>query len=136
VSTFAKSILAMSFILGTFSVANANENPWKRVCRQNNGVFWVLNVQTPNEIPLCVFGEAAIGAETFFNHKLGNETQAVEAYNRNAICRQYDGRRIQGTDTDRKTWTVCVMADGSYIELNTLDRGMNSPLNALLNQAL
>ena len=126
----------MSFILGSYSIAHAIENPWKRVCRQNSGVFWVLNVQTPNEIPLCVFGEAAIGAETYFNHKMGQFTQAVEAYDRNAICRQYDGRQISGTDTDRKTWTICLMADGSFIELNTLNRGKNSSLNTLLNQAL
>jgi len=117
-------------------MAFAAESPWKRVCRQNNGVFWVLNLQTPHELPLCVFGQAAIGAETYFNHKQGALTQAVEAYNKEAVCRQYDGRQITGTDTNGKKWTVCLMADDSFIELNTIERGKTSSKNSKLNSAL
>jgi hypothetical protein len=126
----------MSFILGVTVNAMALESPWKRVCRENGGLFWVLNVQTPNEIPLCLFGDAAIGAESYFNHKQGDDVIAVRAYLNSESCAQNDGRVISGVDTNHKTWSLCLFADNSLMEVDTLDNGPQDSRNSLLTNAL
>lgn len=124
-------------LFASFSFA-ANNNPLMRTCRRENGLFWI--VYAPNqELPLCFFGDAAIGAEALHGYKFGGGTVlAVDAYKKStgATCEQAGAVTVAGQDSEKATFEVCQFSDGTLVEKNTLLRGPGSPANGDLNRAL
>ena len=124
-------------LFANFSFA-ANSNPLMRTCRLEQGLFWI--VYAPHqELPLCFFGEAAIGAEALHGYKHGGgAVLAVEAYKKStgATCEQVGAVTVVGQDSKKATFTVCQFSDGTLIEKNTLLRGPGSVVNQDLNRSL
>jgi hypothetical protein len=116
----------------------ANNNPLMRTCRREQGLFWI--VYAPNqELPLCFFGEAAIGAEALNGYKNGGgDVMAVTVYKKtiSATCEQVGAVTIAGQDSKKANFEVCQFQDGTLIEKQTLLRGQGAAQNAALNRSL
>lgn len=129
-------------ILAT-STSWGNNNPLIRVCRLEEGHFWVLQAGN-NDIPLCFFGKAALGAEALLLFKTTEgSTEALKAYNdrnssapRGGVCGSFDADVVEGLDSDGQTFNVCRFSDSSYIEETTLWLGPGHSSNAALDKAL
>lgn len=132
-------LLAMTIVVGASLPALAGQGAWQRVCRIAGGFQWVLNIHEPHkELPLCVFGEAAVGSEAFFEHTVGGpERMALIAYKRGlSDCSFAGGYLVEGIDSNMQSFTICKFADGSLIEEGTLLRGPGHPFNTSLDAAL
>jgi hypothetical protein len=140
-----KLIAALILLISANSFANPTvnngiRNPMRRVCMSKGGNYWYpqRSDDNLNNLPLCRFGEeligpAQIGAQTLVDTVNGLQTLAVEAYK--ASESNCSGRVVQAIDGD-VTLNACEYADGSVIELETLNRGPADSRNAKLNQAL
>lgn len=131
-----KILAALVMLSSTIAFAN-NNNPMMRVCRLSEGQFWIVqNVADGKDIPLCVLGSAAIGAETLMQYSFKNSVpHAVNYYKRGGqTC--VGTTRLEAKDSEGQSWRLCRFADGSIIERTTLEAGVGAPENAALNQAL
>jgi len=133
-------ILLLIAALVTASPAFAHQSPWQRVCRISQGIHLVLNVQDPvNELPLCFYGNSAVGSESLFNLKTGaGKSLALNAYERGGSdCTPAGGVLVEGVlSPEGFTYTVCKFSDNSLIEEGTLVRGIHHPANQALDRAL
>lgn len=124
-------------LFASFSFA-ANNNPLMRTCRREQGLFWIVYA-TNQELPLCFFGEAAIGAEALHGYKHGGGVvMAVSVYKKTmgATCEQVGAVTIAGRDSKNAAFEVCQFNDGTLIEKSTLLRGQGAAANSALNRAL
>lgn len=126
------------------STAWSAESPARRVCRTEGGQFWILN-PGPQEMVMCFFGQAAVGARALFTFKTrsGREMKAIEAYRqhdpssvRGGVCGSYEAEAVTGKDTTGQTFTICKFSDGSLMEGTTLWLGPDARENEQLNKAL
>jgi len=123
--------------------AVANESAYARVCRQSGGYQWVLNLKTSEEYIMCNYDTAMIGAPTLFAFRInGFIPKAVEVFmhttrqSNAGICQATGAQFKVGVDTDKTRYTLCVYADGSYIEKQTMERGRYAAENMDLSDAL
>jgi hypothetical protein len=122
----------------------ANNNPWMRACRIDQGQFWVLNVGNHNDLALCFFGNSGVGAEALFLFKTNAGVPlAIQAYkNRNSsptgggVCGSFGADLVQGKDSEGQTFNICRFSDQSLIEETTLWMGPGSVDSADLDKAL
>lgn len=138
-------VLFLSFIMISMGAASfaANNNPWMRTCRIDQGQFWVLKSGS-EELSMCFFGDSGVGAESFFLFKTNEgPTQAIQAYkNRNSssarggVCGAFDAELVQGKDTQGQTFNICRFEDNSLIEETTLWLGPGSGASESLDRAL
>jgi len=125
------------------SVSGAANNPWMRVCRIDEGQFQALKAGG-EEVSVCFFGEAGIGAEAFFLFKTNSgSTEAVQAYkNRNSssprggVCGAFDAEPVQAKDSQGQVYNLCRFSDQSLIEETTLWLGPGSAVSEGLDRAL
>ncbi|WP_291515737.1 hypothetical protein [Bdellovibrio sp. ArHS] len=136
-------LLSIMIIFAGFMAQAANNNPWMRTCRIDQGRFWTVKVPG-DEQALCLFGDAGIGAETFFLFKTNSGVpEAIHAYkNRNSssprggVCGAFDAELVEGKDTTGRSFNLCQFSDGSLIEETTLWLGAGSGSNEALDNAL
>lgn len=127
-------------IAGAFvaTVSWANTNPLMRVCRLEQGRFWTLQVPG-DELPLCFFGKAAVGAESLLQlESQAGDSEAVKAYKSasGGDCSTLGAENLEGVDSNGVSFKVCRFADSSLIEENTLKAGFGHPSNQKLDQVL
>ncbi|KYG61253.1 hypothetical protein [Bdellovibrio bacteriovorus] len=135
-------LLSITMIFAGLTAQAAN-NPWMRTCRIDQGQFWTIKVGS-DEQALCLFGDASIGAETFFLFKTNAGVgDAIDAYKhrkssspRGGVCGAFDAELIEGKDTSGRTFNICRFDDGSLIEETTLWLGAGSGSNEALDRAL
>ncbi len=127
-------ILALS-LASAASSAQAALHPWLRTCIQAGGEMWIGNVHPTVQPALCLLGSAAIGAEALFIYKTDGGTPDVIAQYL-AGERQCHGQASVSYGTDGRQFTLCTFADGSTVEMTTLNRGAGSSANAALDAAL
>lgn len=120
------------------------ETPYARTCRIAGGQPWVVNFSETQDLTLCRFSAAAIGAPEFAQFKW-NQIQsdsirtilsAEPTEGGASTCQHFSARFATAKDSDRRTWGLCLFQDGSAIEVKTLSRGAESSANALLIEAL
>lgn len=126
------------------SVYAANNNPWMRVCRIEQGQFQLVQVES-TEYALCFFGSRAVGAETLFSFKANiSEPQAVAAYKqrqlsyaRGGVCGAFGADLLEGVDpTTGQSLNICRFSDNSLIEEATLWLGPGTTGSQALDRAL
>jgi putative hemolysin len=126
-------------------VTNAHaEPPYARTCRVKGGQQWTVDLKLPTEVMLCMFNSAAIGAAEFAMYKWNKGmSQSLTAFfaqntllNSSTICQDQGAAQRISQDSEGSPWRLCVFADGSVIEANTLAYGTTSPMNAALVEAL
>lgn len=136
--------LTTLMIFSAMSASAASANPWQRVCRIEGGQFWVLNPGTSKDHALCIFGTAAVGAESLFIFKTrAGLTEALRAYkygaptqNSREICASYGAQKIQAKDSEGVLFNLCQFPDASIIEAGTLGLKPGSPATRELDRAL
>jgi hypothetical protein len=136
-------IVCLCLQLG-FSGAALAETPYARTCRIAGGQAWTVNFSETNDLTLCRFGTAAIGAPEFAQFKWSQiKSKSIESVLDSApsegggvTCSQFQSQYKIATDLDRRTWGLCMFSDGSAVEVKTLARGTNDPANAFLVEAL
>jgi hypothetical protein len=143
-----KLVLILGTLVGLqFVVSNpaqAAETPYARTCRQAGGQAWSVSLSSPEDIPLCRFDRAAIGAAEFAAFKWSHaKADSITAILNSAAseggpetCSLFRARYAEAKDSDDITWALCVFADDSVAEVNTLARGTDSPQNASLVRTL
>jgi hypothetical protein len=122
----------------------ASEPPYARVCRTAGGQPWTVDFSGGNDLMLCRFGVAAIGAADFAELKWnGRETRSVREFlastparSADAACANHGGDTQTATDSDGVGWQLCDFSDGSVVEVETLARGSSAASNASLVHAL
>lgn len=143
------SILTSGLFVGVLTLgfpnqAAAAETPYARTCRISGGEAWVVNYASGNDVMLCRFGSAAIGAAEFAELKW-NDTQkaSVRAFlsatpteGGDETCRLNHASYAETKDSEQVQWALCTFGDGSVIEVNTLARGSADRHNAGLAAAL
>lgn len=125
-------------------VAQASEPPYARVCRTAGGQPWTVDFSGGNDILLCRFGAAAIGAADFAELKWsGRELRSVREFlastcagSAGAACADHGGNLQTATDSDGISWQLCAFSDDSVVEAGTLARGSSAASNASLVHAL
>lgn len=139
-------VLLLSLVLvlvGTFSWANF-KNPWMRACGLEQGQFWIVKSGS-EELTMCFFDDAAIGAETLFLFKShAAETEAVEAYKnrlsttpvKGGVCGAFGAELFEGKDNQGRSTNICRFDDQSLIEETTLWLGAGASNNEALDRAL
>jgi len=139
-------VLLLSLVLvlaGTFSWASF-KNPWMRACGIEQGQFWIVKSGS-EELTMCYFGEAAIGAETLFLFKShADNTDAVEAYKnrlstasvKGGVCGAFGAELFEGKDNQGRSTNICRFSDQSLIEETTLWLGAGASVNEDLDLAL
>jgi len=120
------------------------EAPYARTCRIEGGLGWTVDMKQPTETMLCVFNSAAIGAAEFAVYKWDKGiSQSLNAFtaqnsllNPSTICQDQGAAERISEDSEGTPWRLCVFADGSLIEANTLAYGTTSASNVQLLEAL
>ncbi|WP_415061208.1 hypothetical protein [Bdellovibrio sp.] len=136
-------LLSIAMIFLGASSGIAASNPWMRTCRIDLGQFWVLKAGS-EELAMCFFGDAGVGAEAFFLFKTNSGvTEAIEAYKsrnsssaRGGVCGAFGAELVEGKDTNGQTFNVCRFTDQSLIEETTLWLGPGSAGHGGLDRAL
>lgn len=139
-------LLSIGVVLATALTASfaQAENPWIRTCRVDQGQFWVLKAGT-DDYSMCFFGDAGIGAESFFLFKTKSTTnsEALRTYKnrktsspRGGVCGAFDADLIEAKDSEGQTFNICRFSDLSLIEETTLWLGPGSVGNENLDRAL
>jgi putative hemolysin len=129
---------------GAAPVAQASESPYARVCRTAGGQPWTVDFSGGNDVLLCRFGAAAIGAADFAELKWNErETRSVREFlastsagSASAACAEHGGDLQTATDSDGVGWQLCAFSDDSVVEAGTLARGSSAASNASLIHAL
>lgn len=127
-----------------FSVSSsAINNPWLRACSIEAGQFWVLTDGSNDELAMCFFDGAAIGAEALFKFKTkSGVSQSIQAYKQRKPatngggCESFNADAVDAVDSNQQMFSVCRFPDGSLIEENTLELGPNSGDTEALDRAL
>ncbi|MFS4459978.1 hypothetical protein [Bdellovibrio sp. HCB2-146] len=111
-----------------------------RTCVRLGGQFWAPQKEDKtDDLPLCFFGAAGIGAHALLSFRTGQGPyQAIRVYKTTSgkTCEHAGAVTVRGQDTNGQTFEVCEFRDGSLIERNTLLRGLGSGANAGLDQVL
>lgn len=129
-----KSIIALFFGLILSQNSFAFSNPQIRICHEKSGEFVATPIGKDN-VGLCKLNHSFIGALDLVYHNQNIKTQSIENYtDKELVC--------TGTETEVSvndaglTTAVCIYADGSLIDLETLNSGRDDAKNARLNSAL
>ena len=135
-------LLMILMFLSSFS-AFAQRNPQIRVCLQNGGNFWSMDITSPrvDTIGFCRYDQAMMGSISMMSYFFyANETQAVRSFLSSepgsSSCSYLGAMTVDAMDSTGMEWELCLFRDGSFIEKETLLRGLNSPLNRRLKEAL
>ena len=134
------AVLGVSLSISSWAQA---KNPLMRVCRQEQGLFWAVDI-AQDQVGLCLFGEAGIGAQDLLDLKTaGSQSKALHAYvatlvnqQTPSVCDSVSAQRVEGVDSNNQVFALCLFSDNSLIEENTLARGPGAPENKKLDQAL
>ena len=135
------SLMTLSLSLSFNAFAEA---PFARTCRIEGGQPWTVDLHTKNDLMLCVFNGAAVGAAEFAVYKWGKgQGESLKVFlgqnsqlNANSVCADLNADQRISKDSEGNSWSLCVFADGSVVESNTLAGGVSSPQNEALVQAL
>lgn len=130
-------LLAMSAVLFLQSPVRAAEPAYARTCRIHGGVYWSVSMNSRFDTPLCVFGEAAIGAPEFAEYKWGRGAgMSLRSFLKQqtplplqGVCDRVGAAYRTAQDSEGSTWELCRFVDGSVIETRTLARGLSAQSN-------
>ncbi|MAZ48563.1 MAG: hypothetical protein CME65_08365 [Halobacteriovoraceae bacterium] len=121
----------------------AQRNPQIRVCLQNGGNFWSMDITSPrvDTIGFCRYDQSLLGSISMMNYFFyANETQAVRGFLSSetsiSSCSTLGAMTVDAMDSTGMDWELCLFRDGSFIEKETLLRGLHSPINRRLREAL
>ncbi len=137
-------LLSVVVIFGGAFTQAATESPWGRICRNEQGQVSTLKAGS-DELSVCFFGDAAIGAETLFLYKTKatNSTEALHAYKnrktsspRGGVCGAFDADLLQTKGANGENFNFCRFSDSSLIEETTLWLGPGSVSSESLDRAL
>lgn len=137
-------LLLCSISFFAASAYGANNNPWMRVCRIDQGQFLVIQSESAQHA-LCFLGDRAVGAEALFLFKanLSNPLSILTYKNRNmsyargGVCGAFGANLIEGVDSTRGTRVnICHFSDDSLIEEATLWLGPGTTGSQLLDKAV
>lgn len=126
------STLALSTALAA-SLAWAG-NPLIQTCQRAGGIFRVLAPGLVEDLPVCVFGSAVIGAHELQNHKSGCSNEAVDTFLSSGASSS--GTPCEDNNAEELSKGLCKFSDGSLIGKSTLAQGAETPANASLIRAL
>jgi hypothetical protein len=135
---------ALSVCAGYIGSASANSNPLIRACVLKNADFETLNTGSLDDLPMCRFGMALMGAQAVQDVISGTTDQAVSAFlasqptgDPSSACSAVGADEVTGTsEQNGLSFDVCRFSDGSIVDAQTLARGAQDPQNAALRQAL
>jgi hypothetical protein len=141
--TYFLALLATVFS----SVQAQPPNPLYRVCVHNGGQFVVLEPGQRDDRPVCVFGQASIGAIDLVKHvdhknslSIRAFLNAKEASDVATVCERNEVPRVKGHNPRSVPYELCQFSDERleecYIDAATLARGANAPENARLKAVL
>ena len=132
-----KSLVLLLAFMSTSSWALPATNPQMRACRMANGQFFVLDTGL-DKIGLCRLGPSIVGAIDLLNKDADTEDapNSVVDY-RNGVT-ECDPKKVANfpNPIGGRNLRICYYDDGSIIDMLTLNRGKNNPLNSSLNKAL
>lgn len=133
-------LLSLIVLLVSGSSFAVNTNPLMRTCVRLGGQFWAPQKEDKSDdLPLCFFGAAGIGASALLSFKTGQGPyQSIRVYKTASgrACEQAGAVTVRGQDTNGQIFEVCEFRDGSLVEKNTLLRGRGASANAGLDQVL
>lgn len=123
--------------------ARADKDSWKQSCQKAQGIFSILK-QDSGELPVCFFGEAAVGAESFAQvREEGQKIQSLNAYKkgrtmsvRGGVCGAFDAELVTAKDAQGNLYNFCRFEDRSLMEETTLWLGPGASLSGTLDKAL
>ena len=136
--------IAFCFVLGAFSARASTKNPLIRVCHADAGQFWIVHTLNQDEVPLCLFNSAGVGAEAFMLYKTNQQVpQSIAAYfmsHQNSdleqICSDFCAEKVITSDSTANSDFICQFADGSVVEAKTLFLGPGQVETKVLDHAL
>jgi len=135
--------LSVSMLLvfsGLFSQASIYPqivtNPQMRACRAVNGQFFLVDTGL-DQIGLCRVGSSVIGAIDLLNKNADIEDapSSIVDY-KNGVTACNSNHIVSFPNPAGRALKACYYDDGSVIDMMTLARGRNNPLNQQLNRAL
>ncbi len=131
---------ALFFSISVFSLVSdaALRNP----CHPRKAELVELT-QGENEINLCLFGEALVGAETLQKASEKNSPDAVKAFQKGqrervsgGVCGSFGAELVEAKDSKGNQYNLCRFPDGSVMEETTLWLGPDSLLGEKLGRIL
>lgn len=130
-----KMILVLMTLLTSSAFAS---NPLIRTCNVTGGEFHVVIVNGQAH-GICRFGKAAIDALSLLEATSSERvSESVMSFEKTAggSCEDFQGVVLEIHDLDGKPFDICRFYDRSFIEVNTLEKGPQSPDNQALLQAV
>ncbi len=127
----------MSLVTLVGASASFAGNPLIQQCHNYNGVFEVLAPGQTDDMPICIWGGASIGALDLVNYRAGCSDQAANTFlassssDRSSVCDANGATEVTGSNYD-----LCKFSDGSMIDAGTLARGASASENSPLVRAL
>lgn len=137
-------VLLLSFMMiFTGMTARADKDSWKQSCQKAQGIFSVLK-QGSADLPVCFFGEAIVGAETWSQLRdEGLKIQSLDAYKnrrtasiRGGVCGAFDAELVTAKDGKGNSYNFCRFDDRSLMEETTLWLGPGASISDSLDKAL
>jgi len=145
VKALKHSVLWVVFsVFVTLSASAGITNPLIRVCLSLNGQFYIANLDAAdgNDLPMCQFNTAQIGAQALLDYVDGRTDLAISAFLASSpsdpmqVCSQNSASDLQGTSESSSLFHICEFPDSSLIDAETLARGANAIENSALRNAL
>lgn len=140
-------VLLLSFLMIFTSfaglTARADKDSWKQSCQKAQGAFSVLK-KGSEDLPVCFFGEAVVGAEAWAQTKDdGLKIQSFDAYQnrrtlsvRGGVCGAFNADLVTAKDGKGQVYNFCRFDDRSLMEETTLWLGPGASISGSLDKAL
>lgn len=136
-------LLLSIMVISSAVVARADKGSWKQDCQKGHGTYSVLK-QEAEEFPVCFFGEAVVGAESWSQLKQdGVKTESVKAYKerrtpsvRGGVCGAFDADLVVVKDGQGTSYNFCRFEDKSVMEETTLWLGPGASISDSFDKAL
>lgn len=136
-----KKVIVIWGVLLFAHILSASENPLARTCKADGGKAKFFTDDKNQEIIICSYGTALVGAETMFNHKMDTFQSAIffltnEFMTIDYSCWQFAGKDIELISPMGFRVDFCLFEDGSLIGFRTVRKGIKSWENSSLKKAL
>lgn len=137
-----KVLLLSAVMIFAAAWAQADTSSWKQACQKGQGLFSVLK-DGSEEIPVCFFGEAIVGAKAWSQLEAGVQAESLKAYKtrrnssvRGGVCGAFDADLLVVKDSKGATYNFCRFEDSSVMEETTLWLGPGTAISDALDKAL
>jgi hypothetical protein len=127
----------LGFFTVLFSLSVWAGNPLIHYCNLTYGEFHTVKMNS-DQVGFCEYGSAVIDALSIFATTTGQSdsmaAQAAQAAG--SSCADANGNIVAAEDLNGQQLQICLFADGSALEVNTLQLGALAPANRPMIQAL